>query len=413
MILTDIVERHAQQAAFLWHQRDAAVRSPAYDLDALERLDDRVEANLDGLRIAGDRGWEICSAALAQPGGGEVFAATVLAVEREDVRSFAKVLALCARSPELSRALVSALGWVPFERVKRYLGELLENDAPPEIQYFGVAGAAVHRYDPGEALAYAARSDDTRLRSRALRALGELGRTDLLSALRHGFEAEDERCRFWAMWSGALLGERAAIDALWRASSWDGLWAERACCMAARCGEPALSIQRILEVAGRGALRAALAGAAALGAPSAVPFVIDCMQSREHARFAGWAFTMITGAALLGEKLAGPKPEGFRAGPTDSPRDPDVTPDRDASLPWPDVGTIRSWWERNGSQFSAHRSMRLLLGKPLEDSWLSRVLRSEGQPAREAAAIELAAKSKGRSLFEVRAPGFKQRQLLS
>ena len=32
-VLTDVVEEHAEEAAFLWQQRDSAVRDPDFDLD--------------------------------------------------------------------------------------------------------------------------------------------------------------------------------------------------------------------------------------------------------------------------------------------------------------------------------------------------------------------------------------------
>ena len=64
MIIEDIIIQHAEDAAFLWLLRDAAVTQPHYDLDDLAELDNRVEAHLDGLRIAGDAGWEICWDAL-------------------------------------------------------------------------------------------------------------------------------------------------------------------------------------------------------------------------------------------------------------------------------------------------------------------------------------------------------------
>src|SRR5690242_4412825 len=45
-----VVGRHADEASFLWLLRDGAVRAPHYTLRDLARLDERVEAHLDGLR---------------------------------------------------------------------------------------------------------------------------------------------------------------------------------------------------------------------------------------------------------------------------------------------------------------------------------------------------------------------------
>ncbi|MDQ4369309.1 DUF4142 domain-containing protein [Pseudomonas aeruginosa] len=51
-----IVDQHAEEAAFLALLRDYAVRAPHYDLEELAELDQRIEAHLDGLAIAGQAG---------------------------------------------------------------------------------------------------------------------------------------------------------------------------------------------------------------------------------------------------------------------------------------------------------------------------------------------------------------------
>src|SRR5262245_6682257 len=57
LINSDVVARHADEAPFLWLLRDRAAAAPHYSLLDLAKLDERVEANLDGLRVAGDYGW--------------------------------------------------------------------------------------------------------------------------------------------------------------------------------------------------------------------------------------------------------------------------------------------------------------------------------------------------------------------
>src|SRR5262245_61527707 len=52
LINTDVLARHADDAPFLWHLRNQAVAAPHYSLLDLAKLDERVEANLDGLRVA-------------------------------------------------------------------------------------------------------------------------------------------------------------------------------------------------------------------------------------------------------------------------------------------------------------------------------------------------------------------------
>src|SRR5215831_20811903 len=79
MVNTEVVAQHAEDAAFLWFSRDRAVRAPHYYLKDLARLDERVEANVDGLRVAGDVGWDLAAKATEQGDPGRLFTAAVLA----------------------------------------------------------------------------------------------------------------------------------------------------------------------------------------------------------------------------------------------------------------------------------------------------------------------------------------------
>lgn len=117
-VISSIVSQHAEEAAFLWIVRDRAVGAQHHSLSSVAKLDERLEAHLDGLRIAGEPGWEICKEALGLEGPGEVFAASVLAFESGREEWIAAVLEVATKSPELARGLVSALGWIPYAQVK-------------------------------------------------------------------------------------------------------------------------------------------------------------------------------------------------------------------------------------------------------------------------------------------------------
>jgi len=112
MIITEIVSQHAEEAAFLWLLRSNAIRQPHYALKDLAKLDGRVEAHLDGLRVAGEPGWELCKAALGNEEAGEVFAASVMAVESGIESRIQAVLDVVTAKPELIDGIVSALGWL-------------------------------------------------------------------------------------------------------------------------------------------------------------------------------------------------------------------------------------------------------------------------------------------------------------
>jgi uncharacterized protein (TIGR02270 family) len=84
--------------------------------------------------------------------------------------------------------------------------------------------------------------------------------------------------------------------------------------------------------------------------------------------------------------------------------------DPDEDLPWPKPEAIHIWWRNHQKQYRA--GTRYLLGQPMSPDWLQDVLRNGRQRQRAAAALELAMRQPGQPLFEVRAPGFRQQQLL-
>jgi uncharacterized protein (TIGR02270 family) len=135
------------------------------------------------------------------------------------------------------------------------------------------------------------------------------------------------------------------------------------------------------------------------------------MEDESLARLAGEAFQMMAGLDLASDAYRRPPPGGFSAGPSDDPGDPNVEPDPDEHLPWPDPQAVKRWWE--GRRDRLRPGTRYLLGQPLEPDWLERVLREGKQRQRVGAALELAIRRPGRPLFELRAPGRRQRELLS
>jgi uncharacterized protein (TIGR02270 family) len=138
--------------------------------------------------------------------------------------------------------------------------------------------------------------------------------------------------------------------------------------------------------------------------------LVERMDTPPLSRVAGEAFSMITGVDLAGQDLEGDWPEGFEAGPNDDPADENVEMDPDENLPWPDVAKVKDWWMRHRHEFEP--GVRYLCGRPMTEDWLEHVLRYGYQRQRAAAALELAIRRPGTPLFNVKAPGYRQQQLL-
>jgi uncharacterized protein (TIGR02270 family) len=406
-IIPNVVTRHAEEAAFLWHLRNHLAAAPHIALRQLAEHDERVEAHLDGLRVAGDAGWETAAKQLeATPEAGETFAAGVLAAESGLPARMESVAKAAAASPKNARALISALGWLPAATAMERIKPWFATDTPV-LRRVAIGSAAIHRRDPGPALQRLLEDSDLGVKARALRAVGELGAGNSLPAVGKYLRHADLTCRFWACWSAARLGDKPAVAELQMIAQAEIRHRARAVNMAVRCAESSATL-RWLDVLGQlpGGERLAIQGYGGLGDPSAVPRLLQAMKTPALARVAGEASTFITGVDLDAQKLEGQKPEGFEAGPNDDPADENVAMDPDDNLPWPDIDKISRWWEKNQANFRPGK--RLLLGKPMDLEWLREVLRIGKQRQRAAAALELALREPGKPLFEVRAPGFRQ-----
>ncbi len=409
-VIPVIIEKHAEEAAFNWLLRDAAIRAPHYSLEDLTALDNRVEAHIDGLRIAGNEGWEICKETLSLEEAGEAFTAAVLAFESYDNDRIQTVLEVGGEPQEVSRGIVSALGWLSYKQAEGHINNLL-NEQSPILRCIGIAACAIHRQDPGQLLCDAVSDTDLLLKARALKAVGELGRRDLVSLVKRELESEDDGCRFYAALSGALIGEGAAASVLRDLARGNGPHAAQSCDMALRTMDlPEAHLWQV-ELAGREETRRlAVIGAGVIGDPVLVPWLLEMMKVPETARVAGESFTMITGIDIAYDGLEGEWPEGFEAGPTETPEDEDVEMDPDEDLAWPAPELIQNWWKKNNDKYE--NGTRYLLGKAINKERLQHALRNGMQRQRRAAALELSLMQATQQLFEVRAPGLSQKRLL-
>ena len=299
-IIPALAQRHAEEVAFLWPIRDRAVLQPHFALFQLAELDERIEAHIHGLRVAGVQGWEIAKAALEEIGEpGEVFAAGVLAFESGVPERVQQVIEVGTATPEASRGLISALGWLPYPQASQTIKTLLAAESTAGLRA-GLAAMSAHRKNPGPpALQKAFASDDPLLKARALRAVGELGLINVQITALATTKAKDPACRFWAAWSSALLSvQRNAVISLQDIAEAGGTFAEHAAQMAMRrlpSSEARAWLRRLVKELRQ--MRIAVVAAGAFADPEIIPFLIEQMKVPKLARVAGESFSLITGAA--------------------------------------------------------------------------------------------------------------------
>lgn len=408
--IVTMVEQHAEEADFLAVLRDYALRAPHYDLDDLSKLDGRLDAHLDGLRIAGSSGLEILLAQLGPHAIGEMFASVLLAFESSNAEVVARLSEHLRSARETERGYLMALGWLGWERVSPWIERML---ASPELVFrrLGLAACGMHRKDPGPALLAGLSHADPSVLARAARTAGELRRRDLMPTIRAHRQHKDTATRFWANWATAQMGDEEALEPLRQFAEQPGEFQYRALGVLLAWQKRESSIAWIRQLMRNPTQRRiGIQAVGLLGDPVSVRWLIQQMSDLPHARVAGEAFSLITGADLALLDLELQDLPDFDAGPNDDPDDANVAMDPDENLPWPNPQLIAAWWQSHGGDFQT--GVGYVLGLQQSESSYLRALVQGQQRQRIAAACGIARFRPTEVLFPTSAPAWRQKILL-
>ncbi|CAL8480013.1 TIGR02270 family protein [Caballeronia sp. S22] len=405
-----IVAHHVSEAAFLRATR-TRLRSAAHvALKDLARHDERIDAQLDGIAVAGDFGSAMCDEALEDAGAGEVFTAAAVALTSGDLRRLTRILALAKAVPATRRGLLCAFGWVGAAHLEHVVRRLLESD-DPFVMECGLAACAMHRVDPGRNLVPAAHTGGA-LRCRALRVAGECHRPDLLRDCIDAYEDDNPACRFWAARSAAFLGERVeSAKVLMRLAQDTGPMRAHALRLAIQLSDPSRTAALLEAFSGdAGNVRLLLFGVGVSGDPHYANWLIRQMETTYPARAAGEALSLITGANLVHDHLEGAKPADAAESPGDDTGDDDVSMNDDDDLRWPDPEKVAVWWKERSGLFRP--GTRYFMGNAVTQTQCLTVLANGYQRQRFLAADYLRLLLPDSRLFSVCAPARRQRRWL-
>lgn len=397
-IIPGLVRHYAEEASFLWIVRERALRSPDHGREDIAALDARLEAQLDALLLAGDGGWDICREELKWEEPGEVFTAALMAFQSGDAGRDGRVKAVAeaaAAKPGLARALISALGWMPWDKAGPLIAGLAESETPV-LRYAAAGGAAVQRQWESKRMAAALKDKDPLVLARALKACGESGRKATLVAVEPHRDSPDEACRFWSRWSALLLGKKEAAFDLLALGLKPGPFRIQALSLALR-SVPFAQALAWLDGLGAADTRLRIAGLGWVGAAARIPWLLEQVRTPALARPAGGALTWITGAEFKTGKLGMFPPPGLE----EELEEAGLAESADVDWPWPDPEATAAWWAAAGGKFDPAKAY--ILGRPkgitaFQDAW------TEGmQCHRLGAALELSLAQPGTPLPEARA----------
>ncbi|WP_033046023.1 TIGR02270 family protein [Pseudomonas fluorescens] len=408
--LSFLVDQHAEEASFLAVLRDYALRAPHYDIEHLDNLDNRLDAHLDGLRIAEHTGLETLLSQLGPHAIGEMFASVVLAFEAGNAQLLSRLSEHLRSAEDTERGYLMALGWLDWERISPWIDRMLAA-SDPLFRRLGLAACGMHRRDPGSALPTELSLADPCVMARAARTVGELRRRDLLPILRTHRLHPDAPTRFWVNWAAAQMGDEQALEPLRQFAEQPGAFQYRALGVSLAWQQREASIAWIRQLVQNPAQRrSGIQALGLLGDPVCVPWLIQQMSDLPCSRVAGEAFSLITGADLALLDLELRDLPDFDAGPNDDPEDPNVAMDPDEDLPWPDPQAIEVWWRGHGADFQAGTGYVLGLAQSERSFQLALVHGQQRQ--RIAAACGIARFRPNEVLFPTSAPAWRQKKWL-
>lgn len=401
----DIYERYVDEAAFLWVLRSVAVDQPHYYPGDLAELDKRIDSHLDGLQTSPDAGWQVCLRAAEFEEAGEAFTLAVTAFRSLEVQKIQKAIEFGLLNEQTFQGLVSALGWLPGKLCHSWIKKFFTSK-DINHKYLALAACSVRREDPADYLERIFARDDclahTKLHARALRIVGELKLDKHVPALEQAVSSDNEDIRFWAIWSGILLGKKEWVVQLKNLVLKPGPHQHRAMELAFRVLPLQLARQWITELAAdKSQVRNVIKATGVLGDPQAANWLIANMRIPDVARLSGEAFTLITGILLDANGLALDLPELHSAPHEDIDADEGIDMDEDENLPWPDPDKIAATWQKYGSAFV--HGKRYFMGRQINAETAKHHVQFGSQRHRYAASMEFALLEPRQILINTRA----------
>lgn len=360
--IPQLLDIHAEDLAFLWGQRRAALDSPEQTLRSIAQLNERIEAHVQGLLIApsGVLGPRL-EAAMAGGDRDEVFAEAIAALRCDDAAATRLAVTEFSRAggPALL-GLRDAMGQAPAQRVADELRNALEHARPTVAAAAAGAlanlkllppdatglGRLLFDEDPAvcaQGWAAAWRADGHAAAAAATATAPPGARADRADRpYREALARLEPAIRHEAWASAAWSGRSHAMTALRRAvADGDEVALHWLCIL----GTP--EDTKTLGAAAM-ALPSAAQRCAALaryGHPAVLPTLLRWMDGDDAvaAHAAGEAFTRITGVEIQGERRTLPVPD-----------DADEIDREMAPLVWmPDVAKARRALEEHGAKWRA------------------------------------------------------------
>lgn len=420
-VLEPLLFRHAEDAAFYWLQLDRATESVNIDFARLSHFDLLLNANLDGLRAAGDAGWRAAFASLQRwRKPGEAFVCAWLALRLDEAPLLERVIDVVNQCPDMMlRGVISAFARTRPDKLTRLLASCSVLAQLPLIHVARMRASVLVNASIDELnLCEHFSSDDAKVRAAACRMQGtKQEASKIVSLLDSALSDSDLTVRAEAAISisrfknfnesnevllRCIQSQSALIDA---SSGWNRKQAARRLNRWVRHLAVALPLDSPVtkETMRMLSRRDALSFILWHGDTQNLPFVIEMMGYPDVNRYAGWVWQSMLGIDLLKHALTVPE----------SSDDIDTVHQSAASrqdaangLPAPSIPAIHAYIAADHAVPAEHQ--RVLLGRELSAKHALDVLQNSQQALRSIAASWLN-HTQDKVFINVRAPAAQQR----
>ncbi|SMF47631.1 MULTISPECIES: hypothetical protein [unclassified Pseudomonas] len=379
-----ILNQHAEETAFCWLRRQEALWRPSYRCSHLQRLDQLLDAHLEGLRVAAQAALPIVLNNLQRwKTLDEVFACTytLLHCGAVDWSPLERVL---EAQPAAAKGAAAALIWSSGPSAEDCL-QRWSNSAIPALRVASASAyVALHANDSPDVhnvwLAKTLVDPASEVRACALRRIGEWRLSAQTEHLQNVFMGHDALCRFESAYAMAWLGMPQADAALLETMPLvQGSRQRRGTLLFAMTAQPAAFETWVQQAqVDSTQTRALIWSLAFRGNALALSKLLEYLRMPQYARLAGYAIGHISGMDLDEQGLWQPEHQ-----------DAELTPhfSEDDGLLMPDIERLTEWVGRYVN--SMPKGASLLAGKVMRTDNARPLLQAGWQPQRWQASVLL------------------------
>ncbi|MDH4557271.1 hypothetical protein E8F11_19190 [Pseudomonas sp. BN417] len=379
-----ILNQHLDEAAFCWLRRQDALWRPSYRCSHLQRLDQLLDAHLEGLRVAGPAALPIAIGNLQRwKTPDEVFACTYTLLQQGNGVDWSALEQVLQAHPAAAKGAAAALIWSATPTAADCLKRWSDSTAAALRATSASAFAVTHAGDGPSVhstwLTKTLTDPSAAVRARALRCIGEWRLPAQAPSLRAALKGDEPQCRFESAYAMAWLGMPEADAALLETLPlMQGSRQRRALLLFALTAQPDAFEAWIQQAQADPAQSRALIWSLAFrGSAVALTKLLDYVHVPQYAQLSGYAIAHITGLDMDEQGLWNPEDQQAGDTPHFSEDDGLLMPDVERLTDWVTrymAGMPRNAYLLAGQDMRPDNARPLLLAGWLPQCWQTSVL---------------------------------------